>query len=209
MGEERILRGELIYTFNYLGSTPLLGDAFRFSTRALGAAALASPSQGCCSTAGIDLGLGACHCSSERCWCFFSFSFCHNECNARSVSGEFTTSSCHASWAQRRATVRCGKEAAGGGRWVHVRRQAAKFCQIAGNWEVATIMAPFLLFPNHTFGLIYAFFSQIGWTVPGCSAEAGWCWCCNSADFSGSAPHLQQDEIRLCLGEKEEEIIQN
>lgn len=71
MGEERILRGELIYTFNYLGSTPLLGDAFRFSMRALGAAALASPSQGCCSTAGIDLGLGACHCSSERCWCFF------------------------------------------------------------------------------------------------------------------------------------------
>lgn len=34
MGEEHILRGELIYTFNYLGSTPLLDDAFRFSTRA-------------------------------------------------------------------------------------------------------------------------------------------------------------------------------
>lgn len=27
--------GELIYTFNYLGSTPLLDDAFRFSVRAL------------------------------------------------------------------------------------------------------------------------------------------------------------------------------
>lgn len=35
MGEEHVLRGELIYTFNYLGSTPLLDDAFRFSTRAL------------------------------------------------------------------------------------------------------------------------------------------------------------------------------
>lgn len=39
MGEEHILRGELIYTFNYLGSTPLLDDVFRFSTRALAMAA--------------------------------------------------------------------------------------------------------------------------------------------------------------------------
>jgi len=39
MGEESILRGELIYTFNYLGSIPLLGDVFRFSVRVLANAA--------------------------------------------------------------------------------------------------------------------------------------------------------------------------
>lgn len=138
MGEERILRGELIYTFNYLGSTPLLGDAFRFSTRALGAAALASPSQGCCSTAGIDLGLGACHCSSERCWCFFSFSFCHNECNARSVSSEFTTSSC-VTHPEHKGGQQCGVGRrqlveGGGGMWGGRQQNSAR-SQETGRWQ--------------------------------------------------------------------------
>lgn len=172
MGEERILRGELIYTFNYLGSTLLLDDAFWFSMKALATAARqpwrgsrelvnevarASPIQGHHRL--TAMGPGASGCSSEGCrWVFSSLSPKTSVMlNPRPVNLQPAVVS------RRLSTKEGNKAMREGGSWTcsveqggvgACRVQAANLCQIPGNWGVMAITTPFLLFPNHEFNFI-------------------------------------------------------
>lgn len=172
MGEEHILRGELIYTFNYLGSTLLLDDAFRFSTRALATAARqpwwgsrepakgvagASPTQGCCSiTVLIQLHLVAARRGAR--WVFSSLSpktnAMLNPCsvNLQPAGASRSLSTKEGNKAVWEGTSWTRSVERGGGDACAVR--ATNLRQIPGKWEAMAIMAPFLLFPNCEFHFI-------------------------------------------------------
>lgn len=163
MGEEHILRGELIYTFNYLGSTPLLDDVFWFSTRALATAAhqldgdRGSQETGCqrwvLSRAAAALQYWS------RCICLqlrevlmgLFLPFSEEESDVKPLSREFTACS------RARQPEHKGGQGGHVGRrqlngmawetWVDAwTMQAAQLHQIPGNWVAMAFLIPFLLF---------------------------------------------------------------
>lgn len=130
MGEKHILRGELIYTFNYLGFTPLLGDALWNSVRALGT------------------DLGASGCSSERCWFVFFSSSIMMILDLYPVNLWPAVVSLSLSTKEGNNVGRSW-----GGRGVVdvCMGLATKFLQIPWDWEVTTTRAHFLVLSNCAF----------------------------------------------------------